>query len=114
MKTNISERGPPGAVLIDAHEVPSQVRDEALFMLDLRGRIANWNQGVPSFRSWKEHLAASVPTGAALVLDTLPWPTDIRSLDELELAAIGKTAADLKPAELKMAAKLINDMTDSW
>ncbi len=62
----------------------------------------------------KEHLAVLVPTGAALVLNTIRWATEIRSLDEFKLPATGKTAAGLKPAELKMAAQLISDMTTPW
>jgi len=62
----------------------------------------------------KEHLAALVPTGAALVLNTIRWASEIRGLDELKLPAAGKAAAGLKPAELKMAAQLISDMTSAW
>jgi len=35
-------------------------------------------------------------------------------LAELKLPAEGKTAAGLKPGELKMAAQLIGDMTGPW
>lgn len=62
----------------------------------------------------KEHLAALVPSGAALVLNTIRWAEEIRPLDDLKLPAQGKTAAGLKPAELKMAAQLISDMTHPW
>ena len=62
----------------------------------------------------KEHLAALVPTGAALVLNTIRWASEIRALDELKLPAAGKSAAGLKPAELKMAQQLISDMTEPW
>jgi len=62
----------------------------------------------------KEHLAALVPTGAALVLNTIRWASEIRALDELKLPAAGKAAAGLKPAELKMAQQLISDMTSPW
>lgn len=62
----------------------------------------------------KEHLAALIPSGAALVLNTLRWAGEIRPLAELKLPAEGKTAAGLKPAELKMAAQLISDMTGPW
>ena len=62
----------------------------------------------------KEHLAALVPSGAALVLNTIRWASEIRTLDELKLPAAGKTAAGLKPAELKMARQLIADMTAPW
>jgi DNA end-binding protein Ku len=62
----------------------------------------------------KEHLAALVPSGSALVLNTLRWAAEIRPLAELKLPAEGKTAAGLKAAELKMAAQLIGDMTGPW
>ncbi len=62
----------------------------------------------------KEHLAALIPSGAALVLNTIRWASEIRPADELKLPAPGRTAAGLKPAELKMAAQLISDMTGPW
>ncbi|MDO9096163.1 MAG: Ku protein [Rubrivivax sp.] len=62
----------------------------------------------------KEHLAALIPSGAALVLNTIRWAAEIRPLDELKLPAAGSSAAGLKAAELKMAAQLISDMTTPW
>lgn len=62
----------------------------------------------------KEHLAALIPSGAALVLNTLRWAGELRPLDELKLPVEGKSAAGLKPGELKMAAQLIGDMTGPW
>ena len=37
-----------------------------------------------------------------------------RYIDDLKLPGEGKSAAHLKPAELKMAAQLIQDMTSPW
>ena len=62
----------------------------------------------------KERLAALIPSGSALVLNTIRWASEIRPLTELKLPAEGKTAAGLKPGELKMAAQLIGDMTGPW
>ncbi len=62
----------------------------------------------------KEHLAALIPSGAALVLNTIRWASEIRPLTELKLPPLGKAATGLKPAELKMAAQLISDMTRPW
>jgi DNA end-binding protein Ku len=62
----------------------------------------------------KERLAALVPSGAAMVLNTIRWAGEIRPLSELKLPAEGKAAAGLKPGELKMAAQLIGDMTVPW
>jgi len=62
----------------------------------------------------KERLAALIPSGAALVLNTIRWASEIRPMVELKLPAEGKTAAGLKPGELKMAAQLIGEMTGPW
>ncbi len=62
----------------------------------------------------KEHLAALVPSGAGLVLNTLRWSNEIREMGDLQLPAAGKKAANLKDAELKMAEQLIGDMTVAW
>ena len=62
----------------------------------------------------REHLAALIPSGAALVLNTIRWASEIRPVADLKLPTEGKTAAGLKPAELKMAAQLISDMTGPW
>jgi DNA end-binding protein Ku len=62
----------------------------------------------------KEHLAALVPSGAALILNTIRWADEIRPATELKLPEEGKAAAGLKAAELKMAAQLIGEMTSPW
>ena len=59
----------------------------------------------------KEHLAALVPSGAGLMLNTLRWSNEIRDMSALNLPAEGRKAANLKDAELKMAEQLIADMT---
>lgn len=62
----------------------------------------------------KEHLAALIPTGPALLLNTLRWPAEIRPWTELNFPPEGKSAAGLKEAELKMAGQLIKDMQTAW
>lgn len=62
----------------------------------------------------KEHLAALIPAGPALMLNTLRWGTEIRSVDDLTLPGEGNGAVGLKDSELKMASQLIKDMTTSW
>ncbi|HEY5285165.1 MAG TPA: Ku protein, partial [Polyangia bacterium] len=39
-----------------------------------------------------EHLAALIPSGPALILNTIRWASEIRSVSELKLPADGKTA----------------------
>ncbi|HYF59806.1 MAG TPA: Ku protein, partial [Burkholderiaceae bacterium] len=62
----------------------------------------------------KQHLAALVPFGRALMLVTLRWPEDIRSPDELELPPEGRKATGLSDAEMRMAAQLVDGMSDEW
>ena len=62
----------------------------------------------------KEHLAALIPMGPALVLNTIRWANEIRPVEDLNLPAAGKAAAGVKAAELKMATQLISDMTGPW
>ena len=62
----------------------------------------------------KEHLAALMPDGPTLVLNTLRWATEVRTWDELRIPAAGKDAASLKDAELKMAGQLIGELTVEW
>jgi len=62
----------------------------------------------------KEHLAALMPSGPALILNTIRWASEIRPMSELKLPADGKSSANLKPGDLKMAAQLISNMTGKW
>lgn len=62
----------------------------------------------------KEHLAALMPDGPVLVLNTLRWATEVRPFDELRIPAAGKAAANLKDAELKMAGQLVSELTVKW
>jgi DNA end-binding protein Ku len=58
----------------------------------------------------KEHLAALIPTGPALMLETIRWSDEIRPADGLALPE----KAALKDSELKMAEQLIDGMTVKW
>jgi len=62
----------------------------------------------------KEHLAALMPDGPMLVLNTLRWASEVRKWDELRIPAAGKAAANLKDGELKMAGQLVNELTVKW
>jgi len=60
----------------------------------------------------KQHLAALVPSGPALVLNLLRWGDEVRTLDSLDLPAAG--AKGISAAEMKMAKQLVAEMTGKW
>ena len=62
----------------------------------------------------KEHLAALMPDGPTLVLNTLRWASEVRTWSGLRIPAAGKAAASLKEAELKMAGQLVSELTVKW
>jgi DNA end-binding protein Ku len=62
----------------------------------------------------RQHLAALVPSGPALVLNLLRWGTDIRTWEELGLPPEGVKATGLKDRELAMAEQLVEDMSTHW
>ena len=62
----------------------------------------------------KEHLAALLPAGPALMVGILRWANEIRPADELNLPPAGKAASKLKDTELRMAQQLIKEMTTAW
>ena len=72
------------------------------------GRIGIANVVIRS----RQHLAAVIPFGRMLVLNTLRWANEIRSLAELNVPEAGE--AGLSEKELAMAERLVEDMTDEW
>jgi DNA end-binding protein Ku len=62
----------------------------------------------------KQHLAALIPSGPALVLNLLRWGEAIRSLDQLNLPPPGTTEVGLKERELQMAEQLVDELTTGW
>jgi len=59
----------------------------------------------------REVLAALDPFESTMLLSTLYWPDEIRALGDLDLP---EEEQELKPAELKMAAQLIEAMTGTF
>jgi DNA end-binding protein Ku len=56
----------------------------------------------------REQLAALNPYSSTMLLTTLHWPDEIRSLEELDLSVEG---IEIKPAERTMAEQLVASMT---
>ena len=62
----------------------------------------------------KQHLAALIPVGPALALNTLRWADEVREFDEFKLPDENSKKAGVTPKELEMAQRLIDDMSDTW
>lgn len=62
----------------------------------------------------KQHLAALIPVGPALMLNLLRWPNEIRPWTDLKLPAEGVKAAGVSERELTMASQLVDDMATDW
>ena len=62
----------------------------------------------------REHLAAVVPAGRLLLLDTLRFVDEIRDAGGLAAPAEGTKAAGLSAKELDMALQLIKSMAEAW
>jgi DNA end-binding protein Ku len=62
----------------------------------------------------KQHLAALIPVGPVLALNTLRWADEVRPVDELKLPDESAKKTGVTARELDMAKKLIADMSDKW
>ena len=62
----------------------------------------------------KQHLAALLPEGDALMLNTLRWHDEIRSFEDMGVPGQAKGKLAPSERELKMAEQLIEDMSGEW
>lgn len=62
----------------------------------------------------KQHLAALIPVGPALALNTLRWGDEVRDFTQFTFPDEDTKKAGVTPKELDMAKRLIDDMSDSW
>lgn len=62
----------------------------------------------------RQHLAALLPVGDAIVLDMLRFPHELRSTADLELPGSDMDELGVTAAELKLAGQLVEAMTGEW
>ncbi|MFM0327627.1 non-homologous end joining protein Ku [Caballeronia glebae] len=62
----------------------------------------------------KQHLAALIPVGPALALNTLRWGDEVRDFGQFKFPDEDTKKAGVAPKELEMAKRLIDDMSDTW
>jgi len=61
-----------------------------------------------------QHLAAVVPAGRALMLNTLRYADELRDPGAIELPAEGLKSAGVTPKEVELAKRLVGDMSEDW
>lgn len=61
-----------------------------------------------------QHLAAVVPVGRALMLNTMRYPDELRKPGAVELPAEGIKGAGVTSKELELAKRLVSDMSERW
>jgi len=62
----------------------------------------------------KQHLAAVLPVGKLLLLETLRYDDEILAADEFALPSLMLKTAGVTDKELQLATRLIDDMTEVW
>lgn len=62
----------------------------------------------------RQHLAALIPSGDALVLNLMRWGDEVKEQAGLDLPKQGAKAMSPSAAELKMAKMLVDDMSAKW
>ena len=62
----------------------------------------------------KQHLAALVPSGDALILNLMRWGDEVKPVSDLDLPKAGAKAMAPSASEQKMARMLIEDMSGDW
>jgi len=60
------------------------------------------------------HLAAVVPNGPALMLNTLRYVDELRPASGLDLPSEGTKAAGVSAKEIELAKRLVDDMSEDW
>lgn len=62
----------------------------------------------------KQHLAALIPCGDALVLNLMRWGDEVKPVDDLDLPKVGTKSMSPSASELKMAKMLVKEMSADW
>lgn len=61
-----------------------------------------------------QHLAAVIPVGRALILNTMRYADQLHRTDESDLPDEGLKGMGITPKELDLAKRLISDMAEHW
>jgi DNA end-binding protein Ku len=62
----------------------------------------------------RQYVAALMPVGDVIVMNTLRYANELRGIDELEVPSSNLKAVGVNPREIEMARKLVDGMTAKW
>ena len=62
----------------------------------------------------RQYLAALIPSGNVIVLNTLRYKNELKPAKDLEVPSGNLKASGVSPREVEMAKKLVDEMTDQW
>lgn len=62
----------------------------------------------------RQYLAALIPSGDVIVLNTLRYKNELKSAKDLEVPSGNLKASGVSPREIEMAKKLVEEMTEPW
>ena len=62
----------------------------------------------------RQYLAALIPTGDVIVLNTLRYKNEVRSVKDIEVPSGNLKTSGVSPREIEMAKKLVDEMTERW
>jgi DNA end-binding protein Ku len=62
----------------------------------------------------RQYLAALIPNGNVIVLNTLRYKNELKSVKDLEVPSGNLKASGVSPREVEMAKKLVDEMTEPW
>jgi DNA end-binding protein Ku len=62
----------------------------------------------------RQYLAALIPSGDVMVLNTLRYQNELKSAKDLEVPSGNLKASGISPREIEMAKKLVAEMTEPW
>jgi DNA end-binding protein Ku len=62
----------------------------------------------------RQYLAALIPSGNVIVLNTLRYQNELKSAKDLEVPSGNLKTSGISPREIEMAKKLVEEMTEPW
>ena len=62
----------------------------------------------------RQYLAALIPSGDVIILNTLRYKNELKPVKDLEVPSDSLKVSGVSPREIEMAKKLVEEMTEEW